>query len=433
MKKYKFHILVYILVFLFCCASLSLGQQLIDGIAAVVGREIILKSEVDQFVQNYVIQNKVDVRTNPEALEKLRKQVLDRIVEQKVLLTQAEEDTIIADERDIDKRVEEQLNYFIQQVGSEAKLEEAFQIPISKIKRNLRKDATDLLRIEILREKKFGNVKITRKEVENFFTTYKDSLPTMPETVDISHILKQIRAGGESRKKALEKIHLIQDKLNAGENFSDLAKQYSEDPASAKRSGDLGFTKRGDFVREYEEVAFLLSNGEVSDIVETQFGFHIIKLIEKRGEQIRTSHILIQMKPVEEDESRVVEELKSIRESYLSGAKFDSLAMIHSDDENVENDKGHLGLWQVDKLAIPAFKEVIQNLKSGEVSEPFKTEYGYHILKLIDHKLQREVSLETDWERIHQIALNYKVESEYSKWLTTFKKEIPIEYRVGYN
>jgi peptidyl-prolyl cis-trans isomerase SurA len=409
------------------------AQQLIDGIAAIVGNEIVLKSEVDQYVQSYIIQNKINVRDNSEMLEQLQQDVLNRLVEQKIMLTKAEEDTIQADAREVDRRVDEQIRYLTQQVGSEDKLEEAFQSPMKQIRRDLHKEMEDRLKIEMLRRTKFASVKISRREVENFYQTYQDSLPMRQETVEINHILKQVKAGGESQEVAFAKITSIKERLDRGQDFGLLAQAESEDPASAQRNGDLGFTKRGDFVPEFEQAAFALEPGEVSEIVQSQFGYHIIKLIERRGEQIRTSHILIRLTPNEEDEQNTIGNLNQIRDQILAGAKFDSMAVLYSDDENVKEDKGYLGVWEVEKLAIPAFKDIIKNLEVGQISEPFKTEYGYHILKLSSHILPRRLSLEDDWEQIQQIALNFKMEKEYASWMEQIKTEIPIEYKMDLN
>jgi len=423
-----------IVLLLISLGILPLGaQQLIDGIAAVVGNEIVLKSEVDQYVQSYIIQNKINTRNNPEIQKQLEKDILARLVEQKIMLTKADEDTIIADTRDVDRRVEEQIRYLTQQVGSEDKLEEAFQSPIKQIKRDLRKEIEERIKVEMLRRNKFASVKISRREVENFFYTYQDSLPQRQETVEISHILNQIKPGGDSQKAALDKIMMIKDKLDRGQDFASLASTYSEDPASAQRDGDLGFTKRGDFVQEFEEAAFALEPGEISDIVQTQFGYHIIKLIERRGEQISTSHILIRLTPTEEDERTTKTKLSQIREEILAGSEFDSMAVLYSEDDNAKEDKGYLGVWEVEKLAIPTFKEIVKTMEIGEISEPFKTEYGYHILKLVKHTPARQLSLENDWEQIQQIAHNYKMEKEYASWIEKIKKEIPIEYKMDLN
>lgn len=424
-------ILLLFVIALFSVSSNA--QQLVEGIAAVVGNEIVLKSEIDNYVQSWAIQNRVNISRDQAKLQKLRTTVLERLVEQKMLLAKADEDTITVEEREIDQRVEQQVSYMLNQVGSEEKLEEAFKAPIKKIRRDLRKETEERIKIEMLRRTKFQNVKVSRREVENFYTAFKDSLPGINETVDIGHILKQIRAGGASREAALKKIKSVQQELAAGADFEKLAEKYSEDVASAKRGGDLGFTKRGDFVKEFEEAAFKLEPGQISGIVESQFGFHIIQLVERRGEKIRTRHILIQLRPTEDDEKQIIEQLQSIRSKILAGADFDSMAVANSDDENAYKDKGHLGVWEVEKLAIPAFARIVKTMKAGEISEPFKTDYGYHIIKLFDKQDKRPLSLEKDWQKIQEMALNHKIEKEYDNWIAKIREQIPVEIRSDVN
>jgi len=422
-----------ILSIIFLITGFANAQQLVDGVAAIVGQEIILNSEVEQYVQNYVLQNKINVTSNPEAYKAIKTQVLESLVEQKILLTKADEDTIIVTEREVDRYLEEQIRTLISRAGSETALEAAFQSPMKKIRRDLRSETESRLKIETLRRKKFAEVKVSRREVEEFYNMYQDSLPVLKETVDISHILKQIKSGQSSRDVALTKINEVEEKVKAGEDFSELAKTYSEDPATSTRGGDLGFIKRGDLVTEFEEVAFNLEPGEISGIVETQFGFHIIKMTERRGEKIHTSHILIQLKPTEDDESRVKTELEALRQQALDGESFETLAIANSDDENVQNDKGHLGTWEIDKLAIPQFKTVVADMEIGDISMPFKTEYGYHIVRLNFHEAPRTLSLEKDWDKIQNMALNFKVDKEYKTWIAALKDDIPIEYKTSTN
>ena len=409
------------------------AQQLADGVAAIIGKEIVLISEIDQMVRSYAVQNKLDLANDPRLLKKIQADIFDRLIEQKVLLVKAVEDTIEVDDREVDQRVEQHIKYMIGQVGSEEKLEEAFNNPIKKIKRDLRKETAERLKVDMLRRSKFVNVKVSRREVENFYSVYKDSLGEVKETVEISHILKQIKPSEDSKLEAKAKLAKIIELIQNGESFEELAKKYSQDPGSASRGGDLGFTKRGDFVKEFEEAAFALEEGEISEIVESQFGFHLIKLIEKRGEKIRTRHILMQVQPTANDAEKTFNTLVEIRSQILNGADFEEMAKSHSDDENVYKDNGKLGLFEADDLKIPEFKSEIAKLKVGEISQPFQTQYGYHIVKLNNRNNKRKITLEDDWEQISGMALNIKIDKEYKKWIKILKQDIPIQIRANYN
>jgi peptidyl-prolyl cis-trans isomerase SurA len=416
------------IVFLLIAFQGVFAQQLVEGIAAVVGKEIILKTELDQFVQNYILQNRLNITPESPEYQKLRKQMLESLIEQKVLLAKAEADTITVDDQMLDQRVNERMNYMIQQAGSKDKLEQIFGSPLNQIRKDTRKILKEQMLVEQVRAKKFQGMKVSRREVEEFYATYKDSLPERPATVDISHILMQVKPSEKAQMAAYDKAEKILKELKAGASFEELARKYSEDPASAKRGGDLGFTQRGDLVPEYENVAFNLKNGEISGIVQTQFGFHIIQLIERRGERIHTRHILIRVQPTQQDEQRVIQKLDSIRQVILDGkATFEEMALKYSDDQNVKKDHGHLGTFELDKLQIPQFKAVISRLKPGEISRPFKTEYGYHIVRLNAFAPAHKLNLKDDWEELEKYALNFKMQREYKEWLDDLKKHIYIK------
>ena len=418
-------------VFLLLVNSVGYGQQLIDGVVAVVGDRAVLFSELNTVLMQYSIQNQVNLFENPEQLKKLSQRFLQSLIDEKLLLIKAEEDTIEADEEQIEQTLNQQIEAMIRQAGSQQALEQFYNAPLAMIKKEFRKQIENQYKISQLRQKRFGNIKISRREVEAFYQHYKDSIPAMEPTVDISHILMQIKPSEESYQKAYEKIQAIRERLNQGANFAELAREYSEDPGSASRGGDLGFVSRGDLVKEFEEVAFALKEGEISDIVQTQFGFHIIQLLERRGEKIHIRHILIQMRPTEADEHRVVQKLLEIREKILKGeASFEAMALQYSDDPNVEKDKGHLGEFRTNAFQIPAFKAVTDTLKPGQISRPFKTEFGYHIVRLNQRTEKRRISLEKDWDQIRQWALEEKRERLFREWLEKLRQEIPVAIRL---
>ncbi len=414
----------------FLMLSISGAQNLVDGIAVVVGKEIVLRSEIENHVRNYLIQNKINAQSQPEVVATVRARTVESLIEQKLMLAQAEIDTITVDPEMLDQRVDQRIRYLTEQVGSEDQLEKTFQASMKKIRKDTRKILGEQLLVEQVRRERFSTIQISKREVEKFYKTYKDSLPQLKESVEISHILKLVSASEEAKAEAYKKVSDVKSQLENGANFEELATIHSQDPASKKRGGDLGLISRGDFVKEYETVAFSLNDGQVSDIVETQFGFHIIKMVERRGEKVHTKHILIMVSPNTNDEQRVIEELAEIKKQSDEGKDFNELAVQYSDDENAVKDKGKLGVFETDQLIIAQFKEILTNLNSGEVSDPFKTDYGYHIVKLENRQAARTVSLKDDWQKIEELAQNFKTEKEYKKWIETLKEQVPIDIKI---
>ena len=406
------------------------AQQTVDGIIAIVGNEIILVSDLTTLLYQYSLQTGKNVFNDAKLMEKLQKQLLQRMIDEKVLLIKAEEDTITADDEQVEQTVDQQINNFLQQAGSQEALEKAYGMPLAKIKKEFRGQIANRMIIDQLRRKYFADIKVSRREVENFYKQYQDSLPQIDETVDISHILMRVTPSPESAEDAFAKISAIKEKIDQGEDFTALAKKYSEDPSAAVNDGDLGWVSRGDFVKEFEEAAFALEPGEISEIVQTQFGFHIIQLIDKSGERIHTRHILIRLQPTDEDQRRVVDRLNEIRSKVADDqTKFEELALENSDDPNVGEDKGHLGGFAIGKFQVKEFEEAIKGLEPGEISQPFKTDFGYHIIRLNSKSEARAISLDGDWQRVEQLAKEFKSSKEFEKWLSNLREEIPIEVK----
>ncbi|HQU70920.1 MAG: peptidylprolyl isomerase [Calditrichaeota bacterium] len=428
MRMFKF------LMFFAVLMSLSglQAQMVVDRIAAIVGNEIILESDLQTMLSQYGFQNRVDVFRDPVLRKKLSTEFLQRMIDDKVLLIKADEDTIKADDDRVDQYLEQQINMFIQQAnGSVETLEKYYGMPLAKIRKEMRKQISGRMRVETLRQVNFGSVTASRREVEKFFQEYADSLPNQQEQVDISHILMQVTPSEEAAKTAFEKIEALRERVVNGEDFASVARQFSEDPSAKSNSGNLGFVSRGDLVKEFEEVAFNMEEGKISEPVQTQFGFHIIQLLERQGERINVRHILIQLQPTEADEQRTVQALQEIREKILSGeAAFEDMALEYSDDPNVQTDKGHLGLFATDNFQVQAFATTVEDMQPGEISQPFRTDFGYHILMLNDRISARTLSLQNDWQQIEQYALEYKRNQEFQKWLKELRAEIPIDVKI---
>jgi peptidyl-prolyl cis-trans isomerase SurA len=415
----------------FCAVAIlcpaARAQQVLDQVAAVVDNNIILSSELLQYTRQLAVQLGINPAKDQAKFEELRRNTLDNLVIQKVLLTKAKEDSVTVDDRQVDQTLDEQINRMVQQLGSEEKLEEYFGQPVRKIRRTLRQEIADRLLVETLQTKKVREIRITKREVEEFYNARKDSLPRLKASVKLSHILFTIEAGEEAQKKARTLIDSLLALVRSGEDFASLARKFSQDPGSTEKGGELGFIQRGDFVKEFEEAAFALKPGELSDVVKTQFGLHIIQLIDRRGEKINARHILIRLTTTSDDEAAVVQKAKNVREEILSGKiAFADAAKQYSQDKTSGPNGGDLGWFEVDQLQLPAFRQAVEALKVDDISEPVKTQFGYHVLRLDGKREPRTMSLTEDYEQLHELALYNKREREFSTWVEGLKKQLYI-------
>jgi peptidyl-prolyl cis-trans isomerase SurA len=425
-KKY---ILIIELLSIYIFSIPSGCQEIIDGIVAIVGDEIILRSELQQTAQGYALQAGLDPITQAKEFEKLQKEILANMINEKVLLAKAKEDTIIVEDQQVEIELDSKIKYFIEQLGSKEKVEAYFGIPVNKIKKNYRDEVRKSLIVQKVQSQKRMGMQISRNQIERFYNTMKDSLPKKPSMVKLRHILVEIRAGSKSKSVTMERILAIQSRLANGEDFKELASLYSEDPGTAEKGGELGFVERGTFFKSFEEAAFKLEPGEISDIVETKVGLHLIQMIEKRGEKINVRHILIRLELTHNDEEDVIEELIRIRQRVLDGEDFDQLAKEFSADESSRAQGGDLGWLPLENLQIEAFKNVVDTIDVNQISMPFKTRFGYHIIKLEDKSLAGEYSLQDDWEQLKEWALNNKWHKIFNEWIENLKKNIYIEIK----
>lgn len=399
-------------------ATLLPAQQMIDGIAAIVGEDIILYSEMNQYAFELAQQNGLDILKNEQAFAEIQKQALRSIIDSKILLLQAEADSIEINERNVQATLEQQIQQYVQMAGSEETLEMYFDMPMKKIRELLYERIKSSMISQQLQSEKFAKIKISRPEVVDFFESRRDSLPDLPERIDVDHILITEKPSPESRKKTLDSLLKIRDDIVSGTiRFEDAAREYSQDPGSAEEGGDLGFVSKGTFVPEFEKAAFSLSAGEISEPVETQFGFHLIQLLEKRGELIHTRHILIPIVTSEADNQYVINMLSTIRDSVLSGGDFTVFARKYSEDPDVSANGGHLGVFALDNLQIPEFGDAAKTLMPGEISEPFLSPYGFHILRLNKYLPSEKITLKNHYPLLENMALNQKQSAFWNSWM----------------
>lgn len=396
------------------------AEEVIDSICAIVDEEIILESEVSYGIYTMLLETGTRYPT-PEKLAELRNQVLEAYITQKILFARAIEETISVETRMVDKELALKLDNLIKQVGSKEKLEEYFGRPMRQIKREMRKGVRDGMLIEKLKQLHMMNVHVYRNEVIDFYREYRDEFPKQQESVALSHILLEIQPSDDARRHAKERIESIYDMLKESADFDSVALEYSDDPSRVD-GGRLGFTERNDLVPEYEEVAYELEEGAISEIVESRYGFHIIRLINRQGEKISTQHILVKLSPTDEDRQRIMDEAYELKARIVAGEDFGELAKAYSTDEETADKGGKLDRMILESLPVE-FKNPIMLLKEGEVSDPFETSFGIHILKLDERTPERALSLDDDWQTVEQFAMMKKQENRFKKWVDELREE----------
>jgi len=421
---------VFLLVSLCTATVYSQNQEkYIEGVAAIVGDNIILKSDLSQVVSMTALQQRIDPKNNPKRFQTLQYEVLQSLVDQKIILEMAELDSIEVKEKEVDKALNQQIETFVSQAGSEEKAETSLGQSLSSFRREFWYEMRDRLISEQFQYSLLSNIKTNREDVFSFFKTYKDSLPLFPSLVNLNHLLITIKPSKESKNTALKQIKDIRIQILGGEPFESLAQTFSEDPGSKSKGGSLGLVSRGSLVKEFETVAFTLEPGIVSDPVETVFGYHLINVQEKQGDKVKVNHILISPKIKEKDEQRTYDVALSLRDSIFSFEEFKKFADKYSDDEKTKKVGGNIGWINPPNYSISGISFFIQqnNLGLNECSMPVKTDYGYHLLWISAIKPGGKPNLSDHWVDIELMALNQKKMLWYRNWMEEAKKQVYIQ------
>ncbi len=401
-------------------SQITSGQRL-DKIIAIVGDEIIMESDLNSALMILTYQNP---RLNPKD-PTLRKQVLENLINTKLMIAKAIQDSIKVSDEEINQYLDYWISEEIRRYGSEKRLEDVYGISITRLKLEYRDEVQKRLLAQKLQQQKFANVTITPKEVEEFFEKYRDSIPEIPDQVELYHIVKEVEAVTNSKAEIFDLAKRVRDSIIAGGDFADFAKRYSADPGTKNDGGNLGWFERGKLYPEYEKVAFNLQIGEISLPVETPFGFHIIQTLDKKKEAVLTRHILFQVGLSNDDIERTKKFLSDLAERVKAGENFEDLAKKYSDDKETKGFGGFLGKINVSDIT----SADIVNLPVGEITPPmlYKTEgakTSYHIVYKKQFIPKHIPKLPDDYKQIEKIALFFKQEKLFQEWIKNLKQEI---------
>lgn len=410
--------------------------QVVDKVVAVVGKNIVLQSDIENQYIQYRLQGMAE-GTGQE----MRARILEDLLLQKLMLNQAEMDSITVTDEQVEQQMDQRIRYFVSRLGSQEKLEEQFGKSMSEIKDEVRQAVKDQMLQEEVQRKIMENVVVTPNEVKNFFRDIpKDSLPTIDPAYEIVQIVKRPPVSLDEKLEVKERLYQIRKRILEGESsFATMAILYSEDPGSARQGGELGFAGKGVYATEFENVAFNLRDGEISDVVETQFGFHIIQLIERKGETINCRHILLTAKVPVEALEKAQNQLDSVAQLVRNGdMTFEEACKKYSDDDS-KNNGGYLasastgGNWmsiremQELEQSYPEYKNlafVVGRLEVGELSDPLPmtTNDNTDAFRLIMVKRKTEAhqaNLKDDYSLIQSWALNQKRQEAIGKWVSS--------------
>ena len=424
MKKLLKYVLI-IFSFVFCEDKNS--SIFVDGVADIVGEHVILKSDVAQLVNIAAVQQRLNPAVDMKKLLFLQNEVLQSIVDQKIMLEMAAVDSIEVDDKEIERALDQQIEMFVSQSGSEERAEELLGQTLKSFRREFWYEMKDRLTTERYQQTLISKISVTRDDVERFFTIYKDSLPVFPLMVKIRHLLVSVEAGAESRQSSKSKLSEVRKKIIAGESFSELAALYSQDPGSRQNGGSLGSVRRGSLVTEFETVAFSQEVGIVSEIIETPFGYHIIETEEKRGEKIRVRHILLVPEITEKDESLSYQFALTLKDSASSLVEFMRLAADHSKDVQTKEIGGDLGWINPNNSPIPEISQIISLLDVGVCSLPVRTEQGYHLFWVDSFRQGGRPDMGVHWPEIENMALNHKRAAWYNNWILEARERFFIQ------
>lgn len=403
------------------------GQQVVESIVGIVGNEVIYLSDVE----GQVVQLKAE--RDPTPVDQLRCRVFEDLLIQKLFLDQARIDSVEVSPETVEADLSSRLTDYIRRAGSEQALESYFNKSMAEIRKDLREMLTNQYIVQETQGKIAQNITVTPEEIRKYFNTIpKDSLPLVPRKVQLSIISVEPPDMEASKAEVRQRLLDLRSRIINGESFSTLAILYSEDPGTAPKGGETGFTLRGELAKPYAEAAWSLKKDVVSKIVETEFGFHIIQLVERKGDMVNSRHILMRPKLSAEQTEWSIMKLDSIATLIRSDSlTFAQAAMRYSSDKATRANGGKMvSSNPSDRVTWLTLDElprevnlVVRNMKLGEISNPFRTTDSkgnniYCIVRLDNEMDPHRVNIKDDYNFLAEAALRDKQSKKYQEWIT---------------
>jgi len=418
--------LLYKLLFS-CFLCIAFSQSKVDGIAAIVGDNIVLHSDVLQQAQFIAMERGVDPSKKPYMFEKIYLTSLDNLINQYIVLNVAEKDTnLIITNDEVDRALDQQINDFILRAGSEKLFLEMAGMSMREVRNDYWKDIRDMMYVERFQYSLIQNIDVSRVETVEFFNSYKDSLPQVPEKYDFSIIEIPFFSSKKTEEEDISFLKEIKENIiQKGQSFDSLAIKYSEDPGSSFSGGYLGFTKRGTLVKEYEKAAYSMEIGEISNPVKSDFGFHLIKLIDRKGEKISTQHILKINKFSDADKNVSLNYIDSLYQLIkINKSSFDSLSVYYS--KKYKNNSGVFLNKRINEIPIYIYKN-LKEYPLKKLLKPVETEDGFILIYIYNYKPAVKPNINDSWNIIYNFAKQKKQNDFFASYVDKIKKSTYIK------
>ena len=425
---------VYALWVLLLASVSAFGQNnVIDEVVWVVGDEAILKSDVES-ARLDALYHGIKFDGDPYCV------IPEQLAVQKLFLHQAEIDSIMVSEQEVMGGIEQQMNYYIDQTGSKEKMEEYFNKTSSQIREMIRENIRNGMIVDRMQQKIMGDIKIVPADVRRYFKDLpQDSIPFIPTQVEVQIITLEPKIPQEEIERVKKTLRDYAERVEKGEiSFGTLARLYSEDPGSARRGGEYGFQSRGEVVPEFANVVFNLTDPKkVSKVFETEYGYHIAQLIEKRGDRVSYRHILMKPKVEEKELENSLNRLDSIAKDIRNTKfTFDDAATYLSQDKDTRNNHGLMAnpktrtaRFEMQDLAqiSQEIAKVVNELNVGEISEPFTmvNNKGKEVCAIVKLKARidgHKATITEDYQRLKSIVEAKRGEEKLDKWIREKQK-----------
>ncbi len=418
--------------------TVNAQERIVDRIVAVVGNSIILQSEIE----NELVQMQAQ---GYSPTENSRCELLENHLVQKLLLNQAIVDSIEVTDAEVEMELNRRLQFFISQIGSEEALENYYSKSILEIKEDFRDIVREQLITSYMQDEIIGSVRVTPAEVRRFYNNLsEDEIPMIPSQVELRKIVSYPEFSEAENLRVRQRLNEIRQRIIEGESFTTMAVLYSQDPGSARRGGELGYMSRSSLTPEFAKVAFSLKDDRVSPVFESEFGFHIVQLIDRRGEEVNVRHIL--MSPQATDQAKA--EARSFLDSLATAIRTDTItfrmaAMIHTEDEDTRLNGGLIinpntggSKFELDQLS-PVNYEAVRDMKVGEIRGPLESRDSqnktyYKLLYLNSQTPPHRANLDEDYAAIREMTMNMKMQEILEEWIAEKRARTYIRIDEAY-